>query len=598
MLLAMIMCVLAVPSQANAETKTVTGNYAVLEGTTLTFRYVDSATSVTADAVYTGYDTAKYDTGHEAPWNSKSSTVIRAVFDASTKGKLRPASTARWFDGMWKLESIDGLGNLDTSKVTDMRRMFDGCSLLSSLDLSGFDTSKVTDMGEMFYYCYSLSSLNLSGFDTSSVTDMVRMFWGCRSLSSLDVSGFDTSSVMDMGYMFWGCSSLSSLDVSGFDTSHVTDMSYVFAGCSSLSFLDVSGFDTSSVTVLGGMFSGCPSLSSLDVSGFDTSHVTNMQSMFSGCSSLSSLDVSGFDTSHVTGMSWMFNRCSSLKTIRSSGDWSGTEGAKSSDNMFEGCTSLVGGNGTAYDENHVDAGYARVDRAGSPGYFTEAPDPTAAIAMHRLYNPNSGEHFYTASAQERDYLDKIGWNYEGIGWYAPTEGDDVYRLYNPNAGDHHYTMSASERDWLVSLGWRYEGVGWKSADKDGVPLYRQYNPNATTGSHNYTTSKSENDHLVSLGWRAEGIGWYGLPGSRWIAEQGHYEKVCTKDAWDEPVYETRSVCNGCGADFTNGGLANHLDAGCPSGGTGYCGVDVYVDTIHHEAVYENRYVVDVPAHWE
>ena len=32
--------------------------------------------------------------------------------------------------------------------------------------------------------------------------------------------------------------------------------------------------------------------------------------------------------------------------------------------------------------------------------------------------------------------------------------------YNPNAGDHHYTLSSKERDYLVSVGWNYEGIGW------------------------------------------------------------------------------------------------------------------------------------------
>lgn len=133
--------------------------------------------------------------------------------------------------------------------------------------------------------------------------------------------------------------------------------------------------------------------------------------------------------------------------------------------------------------------------------------------MYRLYNPNSGEHFYTANAGERDYLNRIGWNYEGVGWKAPvTSAHPVYRLYNPNAGDHHYTMNAGERDNLVRLGWNYEGIGWYSDDSEAVPLYRQYNPNARTGSHNYTTSRTENDYLASIGWNTEGIGWYGLAG--------------------------------------------------------------------------------------
>lgn len=132
------------------------------------------------------------------------------------------------------------------------------------------------------------------------------------------------------------------------------------------------------------------------------------------------------------------------------------------------------------------------------------------ITMNRLYNPNSGEHFYTASENEKNTLVGYGWKDEGTGWYAPeTSSKPVYRLYNPNAGDHHYTMSEYERDSLKKAGWKYEGIGWYSDEKETIPVYRQYNPNAVTGSHNYTISKLENDALKLLGWNAEGIGWYG-----------------------------------------------------------------------------------------
>ena len=35
------------------------------------------------------------------------------------------------------------------------------------------------------------------------------------------------------------------------------------------------------------------------------------------------------------------------------------------------CTSLVGGSGTAYDASHTDHEYARIDKAGQPGYLTQ-----------------------------------------------------------------------------------------------------------------------------------------------------------------------------------------------------------------------------------
>ena len=152
------------------------------------------------------------------------------------------------------------------------------------------------------------------------------------------------------------------------------------------------------------------------------------------------------------------------------------------------------------------------------GHFSQyvalcgAQDAIAITPMYRLYNPNSGEHFYTGSVEERDGLVALGWQLEGVAWNAPVdEGAPVYRTYNPNSGDHHYTMSWEEVENLVAVGWKYEGIAWNSAAAEGnVGQFRLYNPNADCGSHHYTSSVEERDYLVSLGWIFEGIGWYGI----------------------------------------------------------------------------------------
>lgn len=133
------------------------------------------------------------------------------------------------------------------------------------------------------------------------------------------------------------------------------------------------------------------------------------------------------------------------------------------------------------------------------------------IELSRIYNPNSGEHFYTQVTNEREKLVLLGWIYEGIGWSSPKSSKTpVYRVYNPNAGDHHYTTSKKEYDWLKTKGWIQEGVSFYSDDNKSVVVYRQYNPNAKAGAHNFTTSKNENDFLVGKGWIWEGYGWYGV----------------------------------------------------------------------------------------
>ena len=133
---------------------------------------------------------------------------------------------------------------------------------------------------------------------------------------------------------------------------------------------------------MGEMFNRCSSLTRLDLSNFNTTNVTNMRYMFVFCSGLTSLDLSSFNTDNVTDMDGMFMGCSDLTTIYAGSKWS-TESVTLGPAMFEGCTSLVGGNGTAYAPDHVDYTYARIDKEGEPGYFTykesTAPDGEATF---------------------------------------------------------------------------------------------------------------------------------------------------------------------------------------------------------------------------
>ena len=202
-------------------------------------------------------------------------------------GAIAPNPDAAWlFQDFVNMKTINFGNCFDTSDVTRMRGMFNGCSSLTDLDLSGFDTSSVTDMRMMFQNCASLTSLDLPGFDTSSVTDMRVMFQNCANLTSLDVSSFDTSNVIDMGAMFANCERLTGLDLSGFDTSHVTNMAAMFCICEDLTSLDLTGFDTSNVAYMSDMFRYCTSLTNLNLSGFDASAVTKMDNMFYGCDNL------------------------------------------------------------------------------------------------------------------------------------------------------------------------------------------------------------------------------------------------------------------------------------------------------------------------
>ncbi|EOT49541.1 MULTISPECIES: CAP domain-containing protein [Enterococcus] len=143
--------------------------------------------------------------------------------------------------------------------------------------------------------------------------------------------------------------------------------------------------------------------------------------------------------------------------------------------------------------------------------FVKADTKSPVVTMYRMYNPNNGEHHYTANLTEQNELVKAGWRAEGVSWIAPSYGDPVYRLYNRATGLHHYTMNEQEKNDLVKIGWRYEGIGWQSAKNKEIPLHRVYNPDPKKGgTHHYTINSNEKNNLVRAGWNNEGIAWYGV----------------------------------------------------------------------------------------
>ncbi len=390
--------------------------------TTLTFyydNYRSSRTGTTYD-LNTGSNDAGWDT------DGTKSNVTKVVFDPSFTG-ARPTTTYDWFYYMQNLESITGLNYLNTSEVTNMDWMFLGCGKLTSLDFSSFNTSKVTSMYHMFDGCVKLQTIYVgSGWSTAAVTSSSEMFNFCPRLVGGQGTTWDIDNPKDKTYAhidggpsnpgyftewkeayacytpsnttltFYYDTQRSSRTGTTFDlntgdnvvgwetnvTKVVFDPSFASARPTSTYgwFYDMTNLqtitgieylNTSEVTNMGHMFNGCIELTSLDLSSFNTSKVTHMHQMFQFCYELTSLDLSNFNTAKVTDMHYMLDYCTNLRTIYVGDGWS-TAAVTNSTSMFRNCTSLVGGQGTTYDANHIDKAYAHIDGGPSnPGYFTE-----------------------------------------------------------------------------------------------------------------------------------------------------------------------------------------------------------------------------------
>ena len=178
------------------------------------------------------------------------------------------------FEDCEKLETITGISNWDVKAVTSTSRMFYNCSgLTNKFDLSSFETtSNLKDIKEMFSGCGNVTEIDLSKLDTSGVTDMSYMFEGCSKLKSIvGTSNWSGAAVTTTFHMFYNCLEMTSkLDLSGFITStSLTNVSYMFYNCK-ISELDISSLNTSNVENFQGFLYECTNLGKLTVGTYFT----------------------------------------------------------------------------------------------------------------------------------------------------------------------------------------------------------------------------------------------------------------------------------------------------------------------------------------
>ena len=114
-------------------------------------------------------------------------------------------------------------------------------------------------------------------------------------------------------------------------------------------------------------------------------------------------------------------------------------------------------------------------------------------------------------------------------------------------------------------------------------------PSNNSGSNSNSSKPAEHTH-----------NWVAQYKTVNVPEKGHNEQVLVKDAWDEqvPIKEMQefTFCSTCGANIT-GHAVEHLEnsLNCQGYYTDCREVTTGYNTVHHDAVYETRYVVDSPA---
>ena len=364
-----------------------------------------------------GENEYELNSGEKLPkWNTHNTKISKVVFEASF-ANARPTSCYAWFQNFIKLKQIEGIENLNTENVTNMKFMFKGCSSLTSLDVTHFNTGNVTSMSGMFDGCSGLISLDVTNFNTANVTDMSNMFYGCYKLKEIYVSDkFVTDDVISSGYMFMRCSSLSG-DID-WNSVKVSDKTYAkTAGgyfrdkaydnrpwvkyadgtltfrCGYKKTLGENEYELNSgknqpkwetnynnisqvvfeasfanarPTNCYAWFQNFENLKQIEgIENLNTENVTSMKRMFSNCSNLAELDVTNFNTANVTDMSYMFSNCRNLTTIYVSDEFVITNITYKNYNLFFGCIKLKGA--IEYIEGKTNYKFANY----KTGYFTK-----------------------------------------------------------------------------------------------------------------------------------------------------------------------------------------------------------------------------------
>ena len=396
----------------------------------------------------------------------------KVVIDESF-AQFEPTSLYAWFSNMKFLTTIEGLENLNTSKVTNMNSMFLGCDTLTTINVNSFDVSKVTNATGMFRACKNLTTIYCDNEWNIGTTEA--MFLGSTKLVGAvaydqnhtdgtmanPLTGYFTTNMLptviycrkfvndvNVLTMYITCTDNPPVEGGtweGQTVNHVwrglyllnmgtnnpdwydSDYSTMIARHCTKVIVDES-FARFKPTSFYRWFANMRFLSRIEgIEYLNTSEATNLSQMFSDCQNLKTIDVNTFDVSKVADASKMFAWCTDLTTIYCENSWDLTNAT--TNEMFHGSINLEGA--VAYDYELVDGAMANPET----GYFTYYKQPTVIYCRQQVGEANVLTLFFTNTSKRP--VEEGTW-----------EGQTINHVWSGNQ--------------LLDMGWNTPG--WYDAD--------------------------------------------------------------------------------------------------------------------------------------
>lgn len=273
----------------------------------------------------------------------------------------------------------------------------------------------------MFYNCTSMQVCNVDIKDPeTSVISAQNMFEECRSVRisfGTSANAWSTGALQNCHKMFYRCQAQPNFYLQYFNFDNVTDMSWMFYQCVTAATVKFpENMDTHELRNVTQMFNGCELLTEIvNLGGMKTTGATLFAGVFTG-TKVTELDLSGFDTTLATSLMGMFYNCTRLVTIYGTELLSNTTCTNYS-RIFEGCTKLVGGNGTVWDAAQQDnRDYLWIDgKNGRPGYVTEKSDYPYEFLSIEAVNDGYVDSQTIYPIQDKSILGRMPANGDEIG---------------------------------------------------------------------------------------------------------------------------------------------------------------------------------------
>ncbi|WP_407888337.1 BspA family leucine-rich repeat surface protein [Levilactobacillus sp. N40-8-2] len=296
--------------------------------------------------------------------------VTKVIFDS---GFILPWKCSQLFNEWTKVQSYEGLANVDASKANVMVSMFAYNFALESIDLSSWDMSKVNNMLAMFQGPNAEPEFSLGGEAYMHLTsvkmgdslgktsvNIAAMFEGDKMLTSVDAANWDVSKINNMADTFNG-TGFTSLDLSNWQLKSNLKAINAFGNMYNLTSLNLAGWNlTGNVASI---FANDVKLSSLDLTNFAGSGVYHQ---VYGMTGLKQLTLGPNNAMATQGHpEWMLG----LPEITPSDDYTGLW-------QFVGTGTVDKPNGPTYTAAELMAAYDGATMAGTYVWQKTTPKPT------------------------------------------------------------------------------------------------------------------------------------------------------------------------------------------------------------------------------